>query len=583
MRIPSFSIQSVRGVALAKCEHVPPLMIIAGPNGCGKSTLLNTLRKQPGPGKILYVGPHRTSRRQRVQHRYLLGPVISLYELLAGAETPRYEGVEIIGGARDAWGFDETTNYVKYALSQVEIERQQAIALRYDRTGEISKGAVPDIWTPLRELTTNLLPHLLFREVDTSDRTNMRVNWQVHGRDIVVDLDELSSGEKSIIQMFYPLIEHRIRQHLKDIRGENIAEAQAEICLLIDEPELHLHPNLQLKVLDYLRVLAAEENIQIIVTTQSVTVVENATFEELFLLRPSDLAPPGENQLVQVASEEDRLGNLRNLFGTTANLTSMQPIIIVEGKEDAEGRTGPPDRKLYRALHENFDRVTIVSGGGKGECIKLRQRLSEAISTFARNLRVVALLDRDISEDTKPAGVLLLPVSMIENLLIDPDAIWEAIQSVVEKTPLKTVDDVEDALTKLLDNLEANEIDRHVIGSVAARTFRASPPLGEIRKQAEEHCSKLLLELSHDNIAGWTRKAQEKVQEVKEKHQRRELFNGKLIANEFYKQYLHNVGLPKSVFLFETARHARRRKSVRAFFDKLFQDLLQQEHSSSAL
>ena len=35
---------------------------------------------------------------------------------------------------------------------------------------------------------------------------------------------------------------------------------------------------------------------------------------------------------------------------------------------------------------------------------------------------------------------------MIENFLLDPDSIWEALQSVIERTALRTVDDVSNAL-----------------------------------------------------------------------------------------------------------------------------------------
>jgi AAA15 family ATPase/GTPase len=48
MRIPSFQIPSQRSIALARCDNVPSLMVIAGPNGVGKSTLLNALRTVSG-------------------------------------------------------------------------------------------------------------------------------------------------------------------------------------------------------------------------------------------------------------------------------------------------------------------------------------------------------------------------------------------------------------------------------------------------------------------------------------------------------------------------------------------------------
>jgi len=107
-------------------------------------------------------------------------------------------------GARDAWSFDDTANYLKHGLCQIEVDRKDAIATRYDRDREIAKDALPDPWAPLKELTANLLPHLSFDRIDAADRYQVRVLWRVHAIDTIVDLDDLSSGEKSIIQIFYP-------------------------------------------------------------------------------------------------------------------------------------------------------------------------------------------------------------------------------------------------------------------------------------------------------------------------------------------------------------------------------------------
>ena len=124
MRVPSFEIRSQRGIRLARCEHVPPLMVIAGPNGCGKSTLLNAIRTTFGYNNILYVGPHRAMRRQHVQQRHLISTSFSLEELLAQQDLPGYEGIQLISSTRDPWSYDDSASYLKHALCQIEIERQ---------------------------------------------------------------------------------------------------------------------------------------------------------------------------------------------------------------------------------------------------------------------------------------------------------------------------------------------------------------------------------------------------------------------------------------------------------------------------
>jgi hypothetical protein len=95
----------------------------------------------------------------------------------------------------------------------------QAIGNRVDRDGEISKGSLVDPWEPLRELTINLLPHMTFERIDASNRDQVKVLFRVHRLDVRVDVDDLSSGEKSIIQMFYPLIEREIKALVRDIEA----------------------------------------------------------------------------------------------------------------------------------------------------------------------------------------------------------------------------------------------------------------------------------------------------------------------------------------------------------------------------
>ncbi len=236
MRLPQFEIRNERGIRFAQCEQLPSLMLIAGPNGSGKSTLLHALRTRYGYSGIVYVGPHRAMRRQHVQQRHLMSARISVEELLQRSDIQGFEGISLVSGNRDPWSYDDSANYLKHSLCQVEIDRTQAIAARFDQFGEIQKDSIPDPWKPLRDLTNNLLPHLAFHRIDASNREAIRCLWTVHKKDIEVDIDDLSSGEKSIIQMFYPLVEHEIRTIMAEIQGARTSEIRPDLCVLIDEP-----------------------------------------------------------------------------------------------------------------------------------------------------------------------------------------------------------------------------------------------------------------------------------------------------------------------------------------------------------
>ena len=364
----------------------------------------------------MYIGPHRSSRRQLVRFRFL-GPEISMRNVLEGSNLPGYEGIQNISHPRTPWDHDDSPSYLKYSLCQIELDRREAIAERYDHSKQISKDSLPDVWKPLREMAENLLPHLSFEKIDTTNRDQIQCLWKVHNLATPVDIDDLGSGEKSIVQLFYPLLEHRIKGILQELKGQTASPTTDPVCILMDEPELHLHPNLQGKILDYIRGLSAQESSQFILATHSPTMVEHANSDELFLLRPAELAKE-ENQLVKIATDDERLRVIKDVFGQISNVTAMRPILVVEGKDDATRSAA--DSRIYSFLSDQFNRITIVSGGGKSECVRLRESLNKVLQQFASELRAYALLDRDINDsDAIEPDVNLLPVSMIENLLLE--------------------------------------------------------------------------------------------------------------------------------------------------------------------
>ena len=571
MRIPKFEIRNQRSIRHAKCDAVPRLMIVVGPNGSGKSTLLNMVRSAVGYTNVVYVGPHRAMRKQQVQQRHLMAQSLSYETLLSGQNVPGIEGIRIFDGNRDPWGYDESANYLKHTLCQIEVDRLQAIGNRIDREGEIKKDSIVDPWKPLRELTSNLLPHMVFERIDATNRDQVKVLFRVHRLDVLVDLDDLSSGEKSIVQMFYPLIEREIKALVKDIELVSAPAARPEICVLIDEPELHLHPNLQLKVLDYLRVITSKQPVQVIVATHSPTVAEAASFEELFLLRPTELVGSDENQLVRVASDEDRLATLRSLFGSVHNLTSMLPVIVVESVSTEQGRA-VPDRQLYRALHPAFDRATLISGGGKRECISLRRALEPALAEFAPALRVIALLDKDCAPLVEQ-GVELLSVSMIENFLLDPDVIYEAIESVRARTPFKTVDDVAAALDTILTEARDAEVGRRTAALLGPAIFHPPSQVPEISTKVVAFRTSLEQRYSEAAVAAAVAAAGTAVDTIGAANRRREEFDGKRVLGTLFGRHLHDSTLSRPVFAFYAARRARRRKAVVTYFNQLFDRL----------
>lgn len=494
--------------------------------------------------------------------------------LLSANSLPGFEGLNLPSNERDAWNFDEAQSFLKYSLCQIEIDRQAAIAERFDATGTVLKIDMPDVWAPLRELAHNLLPHLQFHRIDLTNRDQIKCLWHVHSKDVLVDIDDLSSGEKAIIQLFFPLIEHQVNRHLASMRGISELTARGPVAVLMDEPELHLHPNLQAKVLDYIRGLSLREGVQFILATHSPSMVEQATNEELYLLRPAELTEGDSNQLVRIANDEERLTTLRAIFGSTSNITALRTILVVEGRAADKGSRRPADGRIYGFLSDQFGQLTVLSGGGKSECQALIHTLNELLTPLAPHLKAVALLDRDTLTDAHTASnVVYLPVSMVENLLIDPDVIFRAIETVRHKTTFQSQDDVAIAIDAILDEMSDHEFSRRIKANTPTQMFRIVDPVAQARRQVEDFSTALLSTLSSEYFMKLEQDAVQAVEALKTSVRRRELYDGKKIIDVFFKKHLHDSGMSKEIFVYSCAKEASSRHSVSTFINVLFMAL----------
>ena len=105
-------------------------------------------------------------------------------------------------------------------------------------------------------------------------------------------------GEIEVISQFLSLVEHQI---LRKLTTRSDGRSFSDIVVLMDMPGIYLPPQLQSRLLEYVRFVVKEnENIQFIIVTNSSALIDKATAEELFILMPSQQLAEGSNQLVKV-------------------------------------------------------------------------------------------------------------------------------------------------------------------------------------------------------------------------------------------------------------------------------------------
>lgn len=434
MSLISFKITGRKAIRLAEVTAVPRVMIIAGSNGVGKSTLLYAVKEGSGQlvgaTKLLYQGPHRVLRRTNVSRKWLGGTLRSLATLLSGGEVSGYEGLNFGNTSRTPDNVDEAGSTIKHTLGKIENKRQAVLAGFLDsrrRTKtQLDPSTLPDVYEPLRELTKHLLPHLEFANVDFANEDDIKCYWTRKDRHqtLDIDIDDLSSGEKSIVVLFLPLLEEQILEKLKGLELTASGKTEAAVVaedrvFLVDEPEQHLHPDLQAKILTYIRRVSQTTKTQFVITTHSPTILDQAYDDELYLLSgPSDVAT--ENQLKRIANSQERLEALKELTGGAYFLTTGRIIVCVEGEPEESGLA--TDVSLLEMLYPRATAFTLVPVGAKSTVITTVQRLRDHVPETTFRIRVRGLIDADQDPAGVP-GVHQLPVSMIENFLIDPAAL----------------------------------------------------------------------------------------------------------------------------------------------------------------
>lgn len=187
------------------------------------------------------------------------------------------------------------------------------------------------------------------------------------------------------------------------------AESDGFPLLLIEEPEAHLHPQRQLRLMAFLQAQAAKERpdgqtIQIIVTTHSPNLASELPLSHLALVEGGRAFPLSEGKTKLSTSDYRFLE--RFLDVTKANLFFAHAVLIVEG--DAENILMPVIAKLLgRDFSEFGVSVVNVGGVGLGRYARVFMR-KDPDADGEIGIRVACMTDMDVMPNNAPwiVGIL---------------------------------------------------------------------------------------------------------------------------------------------------------------------------------
>ncbi|MBD2667021.1 AAA family ATPase [Richelia sinica] len=288
-----------------------------------------------------------------------------------------------------------------------------------------------------------------------------------------VDIDAFRAKKTSSVED--PEAELDVDQFLVQVNGAGIREALRLILdyelnrpniLLVEEPEIHLHPALETSMMRYLKTIG--KDCQIFITTHSTNFLDTAEMRNVYLASRDNSTTI---QLINVEEAEQSVP--RELGIRLSSLFMFDRLVFVEG---------PTDEDVIRewaficGINLAQASVGFVPMGGVRN---LAHFATEATINFLskRRVSVFFMLDRDEREESEikhltmqlgnKAKLIVLNKRELENYLLSPKAIAKFIDLKHQLTGRKenkaiNEDEIAQAIDKCADELKNCAIERRV-------------------------------------------------------------------------------------------------------------------------
>ena len=430
------------------------LVVMLGPNGSGKSSVFDAF--------LQWARQHGRQRRNRVPNTYFNAenadygaPQVEIHSSdpdiddtrmgqrfhlrTAHRNTPEVvtnevRKVEKLGQFSHVDRMIETDIALHEHYQRI-VSRFLPILSRLDGDARHDLQEIRDWLAPVQEALVRVLPHLEFTNL--GDPTSEGSYHFERDGVRAFRYENLSGGEKAVFDL------------LLDVHVAVTELPAPVICL--DEPELHLNPDVQATVLSELLDLIPD-GAQLWIATHSVGMIRRAF--DIARDKPNAVAfldfghvegplPAVEIEPV-IPSRQLLRGALKVALDDLAGLLAPEIVVLCEG-QPGDGRVAAWDQRCYRQIFRHlYQRVDFVSCGGKGQL----DVASEIAAVIAPGTRVLRLRDRDGLTDDDRCRLLALENNLrilkrysLESYLLDNEVL---ARLVVERG-----DSVGDALSQL--------------------------------------------------------------------------------------------------------------------------------------
>jgi energy-coupling factor transporter ATP-binding protein EcfA2 len=382
--------------------NLTSLNILLGKNGCGKSTVLRDLDRSLGRDdyQVSYVTPERGGTLK--------------YE--PNLETNVRNNPQWMSDQRRANQFTQFREQVVGQFQRLELlvhrELESLVRSKVYDGQQLEEKTFDQYVDRINKLLDNI-------EIARSSQRGVGFDIFKRGTKQPVPPERVSSGEAEIISIA-----------IECLAFEKEMDASKTNLLLLDSPDVHLHPDLQSSLAHFLRELARKQNVIVLIATHSTALVggfrECADAAVEFMVT-------GQTEFT-FEHTSSILKRILPIFGAhpLSNFFNESPTLLVEGDDE--------ERIWQQVVRSSEGRIKLnpCSVGGKSNLNAYETQVREIIQSVYDAATAYSLRDRDDDPeeigDLAPVTRFRLSCRASENLLLSNEVLeilgttWEEMR-----------------------------------------------------------------------------------------------------------------------------------------------------------
>jgi ABC-type cobalamin/Fe3+-siderophores transport system ATPase subunit len=521
MKIESIDLTDYKPIKRLSISHLGSTIVIAGANGSGKTRLkdaiVQTIKGTPLMDMTIlatraeerdgrYFNGERVVVKKGVQNPVLknyinsrkygsgryVGSVVQI-DSSRSVQSVTYNPVNWLGADPDdadapsnfylnpftnRW--QDFVNYIHQKSAARDKKLAEAIKGNPDLLGGEILSRNPNPLDKYKEIFSAILPGKTLLDINPAKPGIFRY---LDESEQELPFSSLSSGEQEVIKVLFDVAR-------KDIRHS---------VLIVDEPELHLHPTLTFKLIEALKNIGDHTN-QFIFLTHSPDLISTyySTGDVYFI----DQKPTSGNQAHRLSDLEHEHKDVASLVGQNLGLFAVgKKLVFVEGENSSI------DRQSYQKIAQPIDPEIRVLPAGSVLNILALANIEEQIRKSIFGIDIYMIRDRDgLSEGQvaaleKNGRIRCLKRRHIENYFLDEEVLMKVAQKLylTETAPALSEDFIAKQIRRIAEESLPFNVYKNVKDYLMLNHFFKAPTVKSLETKGIEQIKTEIVASSREN------------------------------------------------------------------------------------